>query len=59
MSLIFDIKLYDAKKEAFQDFGFSVIKALETLDIDGDGDSIEYFVLSGVQSINIYEGAPP
>lgn len=48
MSLIFDIKLYNPKKEAFEDYGFSVIKALETLDIDGDGDSIEYFVLSGV-----------
>ena len=59
MSLIFDIKVFDPKKDAFEHFGFSVFEVLGDLDIDNDNTSLELFVKSGMYSMPIYKGEPP
>lgn len=59
MSILFDVKLYDPKTMKFSDYGFAVTEVLGTLDVDNDATSMEYYVKSGVFSMQLYKGVPP
>lgn len=59
MSILYDVKAYDPQKDTFLDYGFAVAEVLGTLDVDNDASSMEYYVKSGVFSIQLYKGAPP
>ena len=59
MSILFDVKMYDPAKSVFMDFGFAVSEVLGTLDVDNDATSMEYYVKSGVFSMQLYKGSPP
>ena len=47
------------EQDKFLNHGFTVCPLLQTLNTDGDDDTMEYFVNSGVFSLPLYGGAVP
>lgn len=56
MSILIDIKSYDPKRDTFEDYGYSIVPLLQTLNTDADEETIEYYVNSGHYALPIYKG---
>ena len=56
MSILLDIKCYNPDRDRFEDYGYSICPMLQDLNTDGNDDSLELYVNSGVFVLPVYKG---
>ena len=59
MCILLDVRVYMPEQDKFVTHGFAVCPLLQTLNTDGDDDTMEYFINSGLFSLPLYGGAVP
>mmetsp|Transcript_24184 Transcript_24184/g.37202 ORF Transcript_24184/g.37202 Transcript_24184/m.37202 type:complete len:191 (+) Transcript_24184:4623-5195(+) len=56
LSLFVDIKKWNLKKEQYENYGYAALPVLKELDTDANEETSEFYVMSGVFSLPVFDG---